>query len=89
MAVVTGGGSGIGRAAALALAEAGFTVVVSGRRREPLEETGCVAIQADVRDPESVALLFAEIEQRFSRLDVLLNNAGVGAPAVPLEDLDV
>jgi NAD(P)-dependent dehydrogenase (short-subunit alcohol dehydrogenase family) len=89
IALVTGGGSGIGRASALGLAEAGFTVVVSGRRLEPLEETGLVAIQADVRDAGSVAALVAEIERRFGRLDLLFNNAGVSAPAVPLEDLDV
>jgi len=91
IAVVTGGGSGIGRAAAIALAGAGFAVVVTGRRREPLEAVGAgtFAIPADVRDPDSVATLFAEIEERFSRLDVLFNNAGVNAPAVPLQELDV
>jgi NAD(P)-dependent dehydrogenase (short-subunit alcohol dehydrogenase family) len=89
IALVTGGGSGIGRASALALADAGFTVVVAGRRHKPLEETGCLAIPADVRDPDSVALLFVEIERRFGRLDLLFNNAGVNAPAVPLEELDL
>ena len=89
IALVTGGGSGIGRASALALAAAGFTVVVAGRRRERLEETGCVTVQADVRDPDSVAALFGEVEQRFGRLDVLFNNAGVNAPAVPLEELEL
>jgi NAD(P)-dependent dehydrogenase (short-subunit alcohol dehydrogenase family) len=91
IAVVTGGGSGIGRAAAIALAGAGFAVVVTGRRREPLEAVGAgtFAIPADVRDPDSVATLFAEIEERFGRLDVLFNNAGVNAPAVPLQELDV
>jgi NAD(P)-dependent dehydrogenase (short-subunit alcohol dehydrogenase family) len=91
IAVVTGGGSGIGRAAAIALAGAGFTVVVTGRRREPLEAVGAgtFAIPADVSDPDSVAALFAETEGRFGRLDVLFNNAGVNAPAVPLEELDV
>jgi NAD(P)-dependent dehydrogenase (short-subunit alcohol dehydrogenase family) len=91
IAVVTGGGSGIGRAAAIALAGAGFTVVVTGRRREPLEAVGAgtLAIPADVRAPDSVAALFTEIEERFGRLDVLFNNAGVNAPAVPLEQLDV
>ena len=93
VAVVTGGGSGIGRASAVALAGAGFTVVVCGRRVEPLEEVaaeaggGAVAIRCDVRDPEAVAALFAEVEERFGRLDVLFNNAGVGAPPVPLEEL--
>ena len=93
-ALVTGGGSGIGRAAAVALAGAGFTVIVTGRRIQPLEETAAeagkdtLALACDVRDPASVAALFAEIEDRFGRLDLLFNNAGVGAPAVPLEELD-
>jgi NAD(P)-dependent dehydrogenase (short-subunit alcohol dehydrogenase family) len=90
IALVTGGGSGIGRASAIALADAGFTVAVCGRRREPLEVVGAgtVAIPADVRDPESVAALFEEVEQRFGRLDLLFNNAGVSSPPVPLEELD-
>ena len=94
VAVVTGAGSGIGRACSVALAGAGFTVVLAGRRQEPLEAAaagagnGAVAIQADVRDPASVAALFADVEARFGRLDFLFNNAGVGAPAVPLEELD-
>jgi len=91
IALVTGAGSGIGRATALALAGAGFTVVLAGRRLEPLEaaavEAGGVAITSDVRDPESVAALFAEIDARFGRLDVLFNNAGMGAPNVALEDI--
>ena len=91
IALVTGGGSGVGKASAVALAAAGFSVVVAGRRREPLEavaaEAGAVAVECDVRSPESVAALFAEVDSRFGRLDVLFNNAGVGAPAVPLEDL--
>jgi NAD(P)-dependent dehydrogenase (short-subunit alcohol dehydrogenase family) len=95
IAVVTGAGSGIGTAAAIALAEAGFAVVLAGRRRGPLEvaaaEAGpnALALTCDVRDPRSVAALFAEIDTRFGRLDLLFNNAGVGAPAVPLEDLDL
>ena len=95
IALVTGAGSGIGRASAIALANDGFTVVLSGRRREPLEaaaaEAGndAVAIPADVRDPASVAALFAQIEQRFGRLDLLFNNAGVSAKAVPLEELEL
>ncbi|MGZ4356737.1 MAG: SDR family oxidoreductase [Gaiellaceae bacterium] len=94
-ALVTGGGSGIGRASAVALAGAGFTVVLAGRRRESLEaaasEAGrdALAVTCDVRDPESVTALFAEIDERFGRLDLLFNNAGVGAPPVPLEDLTV
>jgi NAD(P)-dependent dehydrogenase (short-subunit alcohol dehydrogenase family) len=91
IALVTGGGSGVGKASAVALVAAGFTVVVAGRRREPLDavaaEAGAVAIECDVRSRESVAALFAEVDSRFGRLDVLFNNAGVGAPAVPLEDL--
>ncbi len=93
-ALVTGGGTGIGWAVAVALAEAGFTMVVAGRRLEPLEETaaaagsGALALRCDVRDPASVAALFVEIEKRFGRLDLLFNNAGVNAPAVPLEELE-
>jgi NAD(P)-dependent dehydrogenase (short-subunit alcohol dehydrogenase family) len=94
-ALVTGGGSGIGRAAAVALARTDFTVVVAGRRREPLEATveeaghDALALTCDVRDADSVAAVFAEIDARLGRLDFLFNNAGVGAPAVPLEDLDL
>ena len=93
VALVTGAGSGIGRAASIALADAGFTVVLAGRRQKPLEEAaaaagnGAVAIACDVRDPEQVARLFDEIDERFSRLDLLFNNAGIGAPGVPLEEL--
>ena len=93
VALVTGAGSGIGRATAIALADAGFTVVLAGRRLEPLEAAAAavgrdaVALTCDVRDPESVAALFAEIDARFGRLDLLFNNAGVGAPAVELEDI--
>ena len=95
IALVTGGGSGIGRASAFALAEAGFTVAVAGRRAEALEvaadEIGrdAVALTCDVRDPASVAALFAEIDSRLGRLDLLFNNAGVGAPPVPLEELEL
>jgi NAD(P)-dependent dehydrogenase (short-subunit alcohol dehydrogenase family) len=93
IALVTGAGVGIGRASAIALAEEGFTVVLAGRRLEPLVEAaaaageGAVALTCDVRRPESVSALFAEIDARFGRLDLLFNNAGVNAPAVPLEDL--
>jgi NAD(P)-dependent dehydrogenase (short-subunit alcohol dehydrogenase family) len=95
VALVTGAGTGIGRASAIALANAGFTVVLSGRRREPLAaaaaEAGrdAVAMPADVRDPASVSGLFGEIERRFDRLDLLFNNAGVTGPAVPLEELEL
>jgi len=88
VAVVTGGGTGIGRAAGLALAREGWTVVLAGRRREPLEEAApALAVQADVRDPASVRALFEQVRSTFGRLDLLFNNAGIGAPGVPLEDL--
>ena len=95
VALVTGAGSGIGRATSIALADAGFTVVLAGRRQERLEEaaaaagTGAVPIVCDVRDPESVARLFAQIDKRFGRLDLLFNNAGIGAPGVLLDELDL
>jgi NAD(P)-dependent dehydrogenase (short-subunit alcohol dehydrogenase family) len=93
IALVTGGGSGIGRATGAALAQAGFTVVLAGRRQEPLDAaaaeagSGAVALRCDVRDPASVDALFAEIEARFGRLDVLFNNAGIVAPPVPMDEL--
>jgi NAD(P)-dependent dehydrogenase (short-subunit alcohol dehydrogenase family) len=93
IALVTGAGSGIGRATAIALAKAGFTVVLAGRRRQPLVSAaaaagqGALAMTCDVRDPASVSALFAEIDTRFGRLDLLFNNAGTGAPVVPLEDI--
>jgi NAD(P)-dependent dehydrogenase (short-subunit alcohol dehydrogenase family) len=96
IAVVTGAGSGIGRAAALALLADGFRVVLAGRRRERLEETvreagrarsRALVVPTDVTDPAAVKALFARTREAFSRLDVLFNNAGMGAPAVPLEDL--
>jgi len=95
VALVTGGGSGVGRAAAVALAEADFTVVAAGRRRDAVEETarlaggGAVGSTCDIGSPEEVAVLFTEIADRFGRLDVLFNNAGTGAPPTPLEDLEV
>jgi NAD(P)-dependent dehydrogenase (short-subunit alcohol dehydrogenase family) len=93
IALVTGAGSGVGRAAALALMQDGFTVVLAGRRREPLEETAtlgkgsALVVQADVTDPASIKALFAKVKDTYGRLDVLFNNAGIGAPPVPLEDL--
>ena len=93
IALVTGGGSGIGRAVAVALANEGWDVVIAGRRREILEETArlggghIVAEPADVRDPESVRSLFDGIRHRFGRLDLLFNNAGIFSPAVPMEEL--
>jgi len=98
VAVVTGGGTGVGRAAALALAGEGFAVVLSGRRPEPLKEvasevgsTGgrAIAVPTDVTDPESIRALFTRTVEVFGRLDLLFNNAGMGAPAIPLEDLSV
>ncbi len=96
IALVTGGGTGIGKETAAALAADGFTVVLAGRRRDPLDaaaaaiaaESGkAVAITADVADKASVAALFTEIRQRFGRLDVLFNNAGVFLPETDFEDL--
>jgi NAD(P)-dependent dehydrogenase (short-subunit alcohol dehydrogenase family) len=93
IALVTGAGSGIGRAVALALAGSGYSVLLSGRRRELLEEAAqeggasCVPVVTDVTDAASIAALFREISQRFGRLDLLFNNAGVSAPAVPFEEL--
>jgi NAD(P)-dependent dehydrogenase (short-subunit alcohol dehydrogenase family) len=88
IAVITGGGSGIGRATGLALARAGWTVVLAGRRRARLEEARpALAVPTDVRDPASVRALFEQVRSTFGRLDLLFNNAGIGAPAVPLEEL--
>ena len=89
IALVTGAGSGIGRAVARGLLEAGYRVVLAGRRREPLEETRAgderaTVAPADVSDPEAVASLFAGLD----RLDVLFNNAGTFGPSGPLEDLE-
>jgi NAD(P)-dependent dehydrogenase (short-subunit alcohol dehydrogenase family) len=93
VALITGAGSGIGRAAACALAAAGYRVVVTGRRQEPLDETvrrageAALAITADVGEPASVDRLFARLREACGRLDLLFNNAGTSAPAVPFEDL--
>ena len=93
VALITGGGSGIGRASALALAEEGYAVVLAGRRAEVLEETAseaageALAVPTDVSDPTSIRDLFARAKEAFGRLDLLFNNAGIGAPAVPLEEL--
>jgi NAD(P)-dependent dehydrogenase (short-subunit alcohol dehydrogenase family) len=93
IALVTGGGSGIGRATGAALAREGFTVVLAGRRQELLDAAaaqagrGALALRCDVRDPASVDALFAEVEARFGRLDVLFNNAGIVAPPVPMDEL--
>ncbi len=93
IALVTGAGTGIGKAVALALGAAGYRLVLTGRRREVLEEVAqqaggqAVAIPADLTDEASVAALFAAIKQQFGRLDVLFNNAGTNAPNVNIEDL--
>jgi len=96
VALVTGAGSGIGEASALALARAGWSVALAGRRVERLApvaqaitELGveALAVPADVGDPAQVATLFAEVSNTFGRLDLLFNNAGTGAPPVPMEDL--
>jgi len=98
VALVTGAGSGIGRASALALQRDGYNVVLAGRRKEELERTASMAVEnggrmlpvpTDVGDPASVKALFASAVEAFGRLDVLFNNAGMGAPAVPMEELPV
>ncbi len=95
IALVTGAGSGIGEAVAVAIAGAGFTTVLTGRRKAELERVAAGIgeaahpIASDLTDPASVAALFAEIKARFGRLDLLFNNAGVNAPAINLEDLSV
>jgi NAD(P)-dependent dehydrogenase (short-subunit alcohol dehydrogenase family) len=94
IALVTGAGSGIGRAVAIGLQKAGWTVFAAGRRRETLDETARLAgagvhpVVADVTEEASVDNLFAEIERIGKRLDLLFNNAGVNAPRVPLDELD-
>lgn len=93
VSLVTGAGSGIGRASATALSAAGHEVVLAGRRVAPLEETArfcagkTLVVQADVSSPQSVDALFARIRAEYGRLDVLFNNAGLNAPGIPIEDL--
>jgi NAD(P)-dependent dehydrogenase (short-subunit alcohol dehydrogenase family) len=95
VAIVTGAGSGIGRAAALALLADGYRVALAGRRRDALEQAARAAeagpralvVPTDVTDPAAVEALFARVKDTFGRVDVLFNNAGVGAPPVPIEDL--
>jgi len=96
VAVVTGAGSGIGRAVAIGLLEQGYSVVLAGRRAELLEETAkesgssrTHAVPTDVTDPESVRRLFQAARDRFGRLDVLFNNAGINVPGVPFEEVTV
>jgi NAD(P)-dependent dehydrogenase (short-subunit alcohol dehydrogenase family) len=96
VAVVTGGGTGVGKAVALALLREGYAVVLAGRRKAPLEATAravrgsearTLIVPTDVADPAAVKNLFAKTKEVFGRLDLLFNNAGVGAPSVPLEEL--
>ena len=96
VALVTGAGIGIGRAAAKALLKGGYQVVLAGRNLERLQKAiidiggnteNCLAVACDVGQPEQVKKLFAAIKERFGRIDVLFNNAGIGAPAIPMEDL--
>jgi NAD(P)-dependent dehydrogenase (short-subunit alcohol dehydrogenase family) len=96
VAVVTGAGTGIGKAVALALMKDGYAVALAGRRHDKLEETAAegkstngksLVVPTDVSDADSIKALFAKTKDTFGRLDLLFNNAGIGAPAVPLEDL--
>jgi NAD(P)-dependent dehydrogenase (short-subunit alcohol dehydrogenase family) len=97
VAIVTGGGSGVGRAAALALLRDGWNVVIAGRRPEPLqaviEESKAgsrgLGVPTDVADPASVKALFDATVKTFGRVDLLFNNAGVNAPGIPLEELSI
>jgi NAD(P)-dependent dehydrogenase (short-subunit alcohol dehydrogenase family) len=96
VALVTGAGTGIGKAVALALMKEGYAAVLAGRRKDKLEETAnegrtagtkCLVVPTDVSDPKQIEALFARVREAFGRLDLLFNNAGIGAPAVPLEEL--
>jgi NAD(P)-dependent dehydrogenase (short-subunit alcohol dehydrogenase family) len=98
VALVTGAGTGIGKAVALALMKDGYAVVLAGRRQDKLEESAAegksnsgqsLVVPTDVSDPASIKALFAKTKETYGRLDVLFNNAGIGAPAVPLEDLPI
>jgi NAD(P)-dependent dehydrogenase (short-subunit alcohol dehydrogenase family) len=96
VALVTGAGTGVGRAVSIALAKAGYNIVLAGRRKEMLDKVAgevnavgaqALAVPTDVSKRESIIALFATVKSSFGRLDVLFNNAGIGAPPVPLEDL--
>ena len=96
VALVTGAGTGIGKAVALALMREGYAVTLAGRRQDKLDETAAeghaigaqsLAVKTDVSDPDSVKAVFAKTKATYGRLDVLFNNAGIGAPAMPLEEL--
>jgi NAD(P)-dependent dehydrogenase (short-subunit alcohol dehydrogenase family) len=95
-AIVTGAGSGIGRSVSLALLNVGYTVALSGRRKEPLDETASMAgengartlvVPTDVTSADSIRALFAAVKGKFGRLDLLFNNAGTGTPSTSLEEL--
>ncbi|MDI1345019.1 MAG: SDR family NAD(P)-dependent oxidoreductase [Pseudolabrys sp.] len=96
IALVTGAGSGVGRAVSIALAKAGYNLVLAGRRKEPLDAVGAeinavgqqsLSVPTDVSKRDDIVALFAKVKSTFGRLDVLFNNAGMGAPPVPIEDL--
>ncbi|HEX3708268.1 MAG TPA: SDR family oxidoreductase [Pseudolabrys sp.] len=96
VALVTGAGTGVGRAVAITLAKAGYSLVLAGRRKDMLDKVAgevnaagsqALAVPSDVSKRDSVLELFAKVKSSFGRLDVLFNNAGIGAPPVPLEDL--
>lgn len=98
IALVTGAGTGIGRASALALMKAGFTVVLAGRRKDKLDEVAavgkaaggkCLAVSADMTSVESVAALFKTVKDNYGRLDVLFNNAGMSVKRASIEDVDI
>lgn len=98
VAIVTGAGSGVGKAITAGLAAAGYNVVMAGRRREALEAaagemngdgSAFLIVPTDITDPGSIAALFAKTKKTYGRLDLLVNNAGIGAPAVPLEDISI
>ena len=96
IAIVTGAGTGVGRAAALALMKAGYVVALAGRRKDKLDEVAAEAgatqgrslvVPTDVADPDAIRSLFAKVKETYGRLDVLFNNAGIGAPAMPIEEI--
>jgi NAD(P)-dependent dehydrogenase (short-subunit alcohol dehydrogenase family) len=96
IALVTGAGTGVGRAVTLALMREGYAVVLAGRRKDKLEEVAkegaqtpgeALTVPADVADPASIKALFAKTKDTYGRLDLLFNNAGIGTPATPIEDM--
>jgi NAD(P)-dependent dehydrogenase (short-subunit alcohol dehydrogenase family) len=97
IAIVTGAGTGVGKHSAIALLNSGYAVVFAGRRREVLDEAvaeadagdQALAVVADVGDPDAVAALFAQTKEHFGRVDLVFNNAGTGAPPIPLEELNL